>query len=201
MGRRVLETGFWAAVFFGLFFLVVMAPTCEAQQWSRRGKSNVFVFARTLSSDTTSGLGITLKMDNTTVYGIGAEFDFSDYLGLGLDLYGGTTDFTATSLGATDTADTNIVGYEMSLNFNALKTRLTPVATATIGWINFDGDWSSGFGFSETDFAYGLGAGLRWDITDHFLIKALYRSTWTKLEDTDSSLRLDGVEASVGLSF
>jgi opacity protein-like surface antigen len=201
MGRRVLQTGLLTAVFFGLFFFVVAASTCDAQQWSRRGKSNVFVFARTLSSDTTSGLGMTLEMDSTTVYGIGAEFDFSDRFGIGLDLYGGNTDFTATAPGVADTADTNIVGYEMSLNFNALKTRLTPMATATLGWINSDGDWSSGFGFSETDLTYGLGAGLRWDVADHFLIKVLYRSTWTKLEDSDSSLRLDGVEASVGLSF
>ena len=34
-----------------------------------------------------------------------------------------------------------------------------------------------------------------------FLVKAIYKATWTKLEDTDNSLLLDGIALSIGYTF
>jgi hypothetical protein len=51
------------------------------------------------------------------------------------------------------------------------------------------------------DFSYNLGGGLRWDINDHFLIKAIYRATWITMEDTDDAVLLDGISFSVGYIF
>ena len=73
--------------------------------------------------------------------------------------------------------------------------------TGGIGFINFRGDWGPGFDFNETDFSYNVGGGFRWNITDHFLIKAIYKATWTKLEDADSSFLLDGIAVSIGYTF
>ena len=85
------------------------------------------------------------------------------------------------------------------MDINLLKSQITPLMTGGIGSINFSG--ASGFSeFNETDFSYNLGVGIR-DATDHFLFKVLYKATWTKLEDSDSSIKFDGLNLAIGYIF
>ncbi len=65
---------------------------------------------------------------------------------------------------------------------------LTPLITGGIGFIDFEGEIVIlGLTYSETNFSYNVGAGVRWDIGDTFLLKLLYRLTWTEQEDTDDT--------------
>lgn len=183
--------------------LVVFITTpivCNAQDWSRKGKGEIFALGQQMTGDTTTGLGIELEVDDTIVGGFGMGFNFHDHLNLNMDMFFGSTDLIAKGYGATVKADTDLFGMDVNLDYNILKSRFTPMITAGIGFINFSGD-VSGYDFDETDFSYNLGAGFRWDITDHFLIKGIYRVTWTELEDTDDSITLDGISLSVGYLF
>lgn len=89
---------------------------------------------------------------------------------------------------------------DFNLDVNILKSRFTPMVSGGIGFIRFTGGFNGG-AFDETDFSYNLGWGFRWDVTNHFLIKAIYRATWTKLEDSDESILLDGISLGIGYVF
>ena len=183
--------------------LVVFITTpivCNAQNWSRKGKGEIFALGQYMSGDTTTGCGIEMEVDDTTVGGFGIGYNFLDHLNLNMDMFFGSTDLIGKGYGATVKVDTDLIGMDVNLDYNILKSRFTPMITAGIGFINFDGD-VGGYDFNETDFSYNLGAGFRWDITDHFLVKGIYRATWTELEDTDDSIILDGISLSIGYLF
>jgi opacity protein-like surface antigen len=194
-------------IFFSLCWVMTSNP-CIAGEWSRMRKAEFFVFGQSMGGDTTTattaGLRPTLELDDTIVGGLGYGFNFTDNINLNTDFYLGSTDLTGRVSGVTLTGDTDLFGWDLNLDINILKTRFTPLLTGGIGFINFNGSWNSAVGdmhFSETDFSYNLGGGFRWDVSDHFLIKALYKATWTKLQDTDDNMMLDGVSLSIGYLF
>lgn len=155
-----------------------------------------------MSGDTTTGLGIEAEVDDTTVGGLGIGHNFHDHLNLNMDMFFGSTDIIFKGYGRTLKLDTNLFGMDINLDYNILKGRFTPMITGGIGFINFSADGgTTSSDVSETDFSYNLGAGFRWDVTDHFLIKGIYRLTWTELEDSDGSILLDGVSLSIGYVF
>ena len=183
-----------------LVVFITTSIVCNAQEWSRKGKGEIFALGQQMTGDTTTGLGIEVEVDDSIVGGFGIGFNFHDHLNLNMDMFFGSTDLIAKGPGTTVKTDTDLLGMDFNLDYNILKSRFTPMITGGIGFINFSGDFS-GYDFDETDFSYNLGAGFRWEITDHFLIKGIYRVTWTELEDTDDSIMLDGISLSIGYLF
>jgi len=183
-----------------LVVFITTSIVCNAQEWSRKDKGEIFVLGQQMGDDSTTGLGIELEVDDTIVGGLGIGYNFHDHLNLNMDMFFGSTDLIAKGYGETVKADTDLFGMDFNLDYNILKSRFTPMITGGIGFINFSGD-VGGYDFKETDFSYNLGVGFRWDITDHFLCKGIYRFTWTELEDTDDSILLDGISLSIGYLF
>lgn len=176
------------------------STVCRAQEWSRKGKGEIFALGQHMGADTTTGLGITLELDDTIVGGFGVGTNFNDHVNLNTDFFFGSTNVTGRASGVEVEADSDLIGWDVNLDINILKSRITPMVTGGIGFIRFKGD-VLGFDFDETDFSYNVGGGVRWDATDHFLIKAIYRATWTKMEDTDEAILFDGVSLSIGYIF
>lgn len=200
MKEKLRTVSLLTIMFLSLIAFVMTSTVCSAQEWSRKDKGEIFALCQHMSGDTTSGLGIEMEVDDTTVGGFGIGSNFNDHLNLNADMFFGSTDMIGRAYGVTVTADTYLFGMDFNLDVNILKSRFTPMVSGGIGFINFTGDFNGG-DFDETDFSYNLGAGFRWDVTDHFLIKGIYRATWTKLEDTDDSILLDGVSLSSGYVF
>jgi hypothetical protein len=100
--------------------------------------------------------------------------------------------------------DATLFGGNVNLNYNVLKRRFTPVITAGLGFRNY-----SASDLNETDPAVNVGAGLRWDITDHFFIKAVGGVTWTELQNENfynlftgqGSILIKSASLSVGYKF
>ncbi len=201
MKKKVHTTKFLALIFAGLLFCVMTSTVCRAQEWSRTGKSELFAFGQYMSGDTATGLGIALELDDSIVGGFGGGTNFNDHFNLNTDLFFGSTDVAAKGSLSSLKGDTTLFGWDINLDFNILKGHITPVLTGGIGLIKFDGDYENGTPFEETDFSYNIGGGLRWDVTDHFLIKTMYRATWTKIKDTDEVIRFDGINLSIGYIF
>lgn len=204
--NKVLVYSCWF-IFLSLCLAMTSNP-CMAQEGSRMRKSEFFVLGQSMGGDKTTGtfagLKSTLALDNTIVGGLGYGFNVNDNVNINTDWYFGSTDITGRVSGVTLRGDTRLLGWDLNLDINFLKTRFTPLLTGGIGFINFNGSWNSAVGnedFSETDFSYNLGGGLRWDVSDHFVVKALYKATWTKLKYTDDNIMLDGVSLSVGYVF
>jgi opacity protein-like surface antigen len=197
--------------FLGIISLTAMAflltsNDCRSQDWSRKGKTELFVLGQQMDGDSTSadelGISFDIEVDDTFVWGLGVGHNLNDYINLNGDIWFGSTDIESAPLGIPVKADSDLVGMDFNLDYNILKSRFTPIVTGGIGFIYYDGNFDvGGSDFSETDFSYNLGAGFRWDIGEHFLAKALYKLTWTELEDTDDTLKLDGVNLSIAYVF
>jgi opacity protein-like surface antigen len=193
--------------FLAVFFLLVLS-ICSAPAWSRKGNNEIFAFGQAVSGDTTTGSDISFEIEDSFVGGLGAGTNFSDHFNLNADLFVGAADCTAEYTVTTSyyTADATLewtsflFGCDINLDVNALKSRITPMATGGIGLITFGGD-VIGVAFSETDFSYNIGGGIRWDVTDHILIKALYRVIGTKLQDTDDAIYFTGIYVSLGYAY
>lgn len=191
-------------VFVVVLNLAVFISAGNAQDWSRGGKSEIFAFGQYMRGDETVGdvfdIDIKMELDDTIAGGIGYGYNFNDHFNLNMDIFYGKSEIKANALDESLKADTDMLGFDFNVDVNFLKNRITPMITGGFGWITFKGD-VEGIDFDETDFSYNVGGGIRWDISDHFLIKAVYRSLWTKLEDTDDSLRLDVIAFNIGYIF
>ena len=188
-------------IIFLLFF--VAAIPCKAQEWSRRGRIELYGMVQNMSGDSTSASDLevmSMKLDSTSVIGLGYGTNFSDHVNLNMDFWLGSTNVIGEALGVTVQGDTSLLGLDFNLDINLLSRRFTPLVTGGVGFIKFSGD-VEGFPFSETDLSYNYGGGLRWDATDHLLFKVIYRFTKTQLEGTDKAVMLDGPVFSVGYVF
>jgi opacity protein-like surface antigen len=182
--------------------LFMISTICSAQEWSRKGKGEFFGMVQTVGSttmhSTIPGLEFSAKVDSTTLYGLGFGGNINDHFNLNTDFLFGSQDWTATWEDVTVTEDYNLWLWDINLDYNVWKGRLTPLVTGGIGFLNINGGL-----VSETHFSYNLGAGLRWDLTDNLSLKALYRwtSTWDALEDSDDKLELDGFSFGIVYMF
>lgn len=168
---------------------------------NRNGKSEIIALVQYMSGDTATGLGINITLDDTVVGGLGLGHNFSDHLSVNSSLYFGSMDITAGAFGMAAEGDTSLVSLNINIEYNISKNNLTPLFTGGAGFIKFDGEYDNGPEIKETDLSYNLGAGLRWDIANKFLLKTIYKVTWVKLEDADESMLFNGVNFSAGYMF
>lgn len=196
--KRKVRTIRSLTIALSLLAFVITPSVCKAQEWSRKGKGEIFGVIQTMSGDKTTFSGAyyeTGEMDDTTAYGFGFGWNLNDHLNLNTDLLFGFTDITQTRGATTVTSDTDLFIWDINLDYNILKDRLTPMVTGGIGFIRF-----SGVVYDEVGFSYNFGAGLRWDVRDNLSIKAMYRGTWTEWEYGDRML-LDGITVSIACMF
>lgn len=198
--QKIVNRNSLLYVIFILLSLIMTSSICYAQNFKRKGRTEIFGLIQQMSGDTTTGLGMNMEVDSFTGFGFGSGYNFNENFNINFDIFFSSTDINAGVYDISVTGDSSIWGLDFNLDYNILKTKITPIVTAGIGFINFSGDFQ-GFDFNETDFSYNLGIGSRFDITEHFLIKGLYRATWTKLEDTDKKIMLDGISLSLGYNF
>jgi opacity protein-like surface antigen len=185
-----------------------LAAVCNAEDfWSRKGKEELLLIVRpvTITRTTSTLINATLEMEDTTFYAFGYGANLDDHFNLNFDAAFWTNfDFKLKSGGTVvNHSDVDSMSMNLNLDYNIFKDRLTPVVSAGIGFIRFDGNWDNTFigNFSETDFTYNLGFGARWDITDNIGFKALYRNMWAELEDADDATKFDGVSFSLMILF
>lgn len=182
------------------------APQISTQApWSRSNKAEIFMVVHQWSESDSTGGGVTMDFDKSTMFGLGGGINMNDHVNLNGNMYFGSLDV----MGHLDSSyynnvgvssDSTVIGLDMNIDLYLLKGRVTPLVTGGIGYVSFSGD-VEGWSFSETDFSYNLGAGVRCDVSDHFFIKALYKSTWVTLEDADDSSKFDGLSVAVGYVF
>jgi opacity protein-like surface antigen len=179
-----------------LLLLFTVSHAFGEDGYARRGKTELFALGQTMGGDSVTEAGIKLEIDNTIVGGIGMGYNFFNNLNLNTDVYFGSTDVEALTWFGKAGMDADILGFDLNLDYNIINGPFTPLLTTGIGYIRFEADDDIG----ETDFSYNIGAGFRYDV-NHFFLKAIYRATWTQLEDTDETLLLDGVTLFAGYIF
>jgi opacity protein-like surface antigen len=108
----------------------------------------------------------------------------------------------------------------MNGTYNFFQSRLTPFVTGGLGWTWIDtniaseppqaGCWWTWYGYVCTSwqntktvdaFSYQLGAGIRYDVSDSFVVQGSYRMTWMNLKDAEGTPNIDGFQLSIGWKF
>jgi opacity protein-like surface antigen len=207
--RMDVKTTKLSKVAIFLLIFAVTAGICGAQEYSRMGKAELFGTIQTLASEDVDYLfpdilPITLDLDSTIVYGIGYGYNFTDHWNLNTDLLFGSTnaDIKISCLKVGD-EDMDYVLWNVNLDYNIFKNRLTPLVTGGIGLMDFGINTKAhGLGeVQESNVSFNLGAGVRWDVKDNVLFKLIYKATWTELNHADNDQRFDGVSFSVAYMY
>jgi opacity protein-like surface antigen len=196
-----------------LLVFTMTASFCSAQEYSRKGKTELFGTIQGMSSEEvvypfTNILPVKLDIDSTTVYGVGYGQNLTDHWNFNMDLLFGYADTDVKIVH--DVIDVKVGSVEMdyilwdiNFDYNIFKSRFTPLVTGGIGLMDFSiNTKATGVGeVNDTSFSSNLGAGVRWDVTDYLLLKVIYRSTWTEFSDADEDQRYEGVNFSVAYMF
>ena len=206
----VKTTKFSTITIISLLVFTMTASLCSAQEWSRKGKAELFGTIQKMGSEEveypfTHILPVTIDIESTTVYGVGYGYNLTDHWNLNTDLLFGSADADVQIAGiyTVETEDMDYILWDINIDYNIFKSRFTPLVTGGISLMDFGIDTTAtGVGkVHETNFSYNLGAGVRWDVMDNLLLKVIYRSTWTEIKDGDNDQRFDGVSVSVAYMF
>ena len=210
---KVQTTKLSTITIISLLVFTMTASLCSAQEWSRKGKAELFGTIQKMSSEEveypfTHILPVKLDMDSTTVYGFGYGHNLTDHWNINTDLLFGYAD-TDVMNGSEfqfmldKNVEMDYILWDINVDYNILKSRLTPLVTGGIGLMDYSVNTKAdGVGeVNETNFSYNLGAGVRWDVMDNLLLKVIYRSTWTEFSDADEDQRYEGVSVSFAYMF
>jgi opacity protein-like surface antigen len=185
------------------------------EAFSRQNKFDVYGIGEYLhQGDTTftdfNGEKAKLKLEDTGLGGIGLAFHFNDFIAIHTDfLFGPATFRSQVDGGPSYTLgdDGFIQSGRLNVDYNIINRRLTPFITAGIGYQYFEVDqhdydyYYSYYYYYETDFTWNVGAGVRWNVTDNFFIKATGGAQWLKYEGADNVTTQIEAALAIGCTF
>lgn len=196
-----------------LLVFTMTAGLCSAQEWSRKGKTELFGTIQHMGREqveysypeglSANVLPVKLDMEGTNIYGVYLGYNLNDHWNINTDLLFGSADTDVKIVDTTvDTEDMDYVLWDINIDYNLFKSRFTPLVTGGVGLMNFSIDTTTHAGnVHESNISTNLGAGIRWDVKDNLLLKVIYRSTWTEMHNADNDQRYDGVSASVAYMY
>jgi opacity protein-like surface antigen len=200
MKKQILNSTFAIVTFISFAAIDALAAgPFEKMSRMKEKPGEFYGYVRTITGD--SEIGTVTFSQEGVGGGIGAAFHFNDYLSVNTELGGGSMDTTVIdTTGTIGSVDLSFFEWKVGMDYNILKTRLTPFLSPAIGLQSQSAD-VAGVSIQESVLTYGIGAGLRWDISERFLAKASYRMDWASFEDTTTSTRFDGFVIALGYKF
>jgi opacity protein-like surface antigen len=156
----------------------------------------VYAVVQQMKGNKTTFMDQELEVADNLLGGFGAGLNIEN-VNLNMALLFGSTEITSGSFNL----DTEVFGFEANLDYAFFSGILSPLISAGIGSITFTDSFVAYEDLNETNFSYNLGGGIRCVFSEHFLLKALYKATWTKIKETDSSIQLDGISINLGYIF
>jgi len=173
---------------------VAYADNLFTESANRQGKTEGYLIFQPTSGDSIgSDSFFEQKTDDTTFIGFGMGVNGKNG-GLNLNtefVYGSTNILYEFSdgRGTSETAkswDLSILGASLNADYNFLKSRF---------YFSFDIPGGYDILLAGSEFSYSVGGGARWDITDKFFMKGLYKMTST------SSFSFNGISLNLGYVF
>jgi len=187
------------------------------EPFSRENKFEVYGIGEYLhQGDTTypTPFGSTVKvtMDDTGLGGVGVAWHFNDFFSVHGDFLLGPATFHAQGPGGPSYAlgqDAFLQTTRLNFDYNIINRRLTPFITAGFGYqylqveentpYNYYYYWDNYY--SETDFTWNVGAGIRWNVTDNLFIKVTGGAQWLQYQDAQHVTTQFGGSFAIGLTI
>ncbi len=187
----------------GIFLLLssLGCSTALAQGSDRAGSWEVGFNLADFSSEQLAGAGgSALNIDNDIGWGFTVNYNITDRLAVGGDLTWSNPDYDAkqvidgTNLVATVSAELDIATIHLKGTYYFTDGALAPYIDAGAGWTQIDSNladgppttgcwWDPWWGYvctsfydtyTETRTSYSYAVGLRWDLTDEFVVRGSY---------------------------
>jgi hypothetical protein len=156
----------------------------------------VYGIVQQMNGDKTTFQQEDLEVSGGTLGGFGAGLNIVN-VNLNMALLFGSTEITSETI----KLDSKLFGFEANLDYAFITGIISPMVSAGIGSITFTDSFAAYENFNETNFSYNIAGGLRCVFSDHILLKALYKASWTTIKETDSAIQLDGIAVHVGYIF
>lgn len=167
---------------FGLSFSAVSAQSLD-----------FYLTGHQMPGDQTTSEELVLEIEDVVVGGFGTGISAGKYnVNLGF-MFGSTN-----AVSEDNVLETKLFNFDLNLDYRLLDFCVSPLLSAGFGSMTFSDSHYKIESFNETDFSYNYGAGLQATISKQFVIKALYRTTVTKLKETDDSLQFKGFFFALG---
>lgn len=178
---------------FVLSSLLFFSDTCIAQFDE---VFEVFAVGQQMNGDKTTSAGKELEVSDNIMGGLGAGINIDNF-NLNMVFLFGSTEITMEDV----ILKSKLFGVEANLDYSFLSSAISPVISAGIGSINFTDSMVAYETLNETNFSYNFAGGLRGVLYDHFLLKAIYKATWTKIKETDDAIQFNGISINLGYIF
>jgi opacity protein-like surface antigen len=156
----------------------------------------VFAIVQQMKGDKTKFDDQELKVADNTLVGFGAGLS-GENINLNMAFLFGSTELTSESI----KLESKLFDVEANLDYVFFSGGISPLISAGIGSITFTDSFTGYENLNETNFSYNIAAGLRAVLSDQILIKGLYKTTWTKIQDSDSAIQLNGISVLLGYIF
>lgn len=172
--------------------------------------------------------GTTASLDDDLGLALTFGYRFNERLELTFGLDWSTVDYTvdvapgtAGGLGFNGHGDLEAFTPYVGLNFNFLRGDITPYVSGKVGWSFIDTNipdgppvsscyWDPWWGYvcgtwqetrSIDELAYGLGAGVRWDVTSAITVRFGYEKRWIDLSEATSTPGFDMLTLGVAARY
>jgi hypothetical protein len=179
--------------------LAIIPATASAQLRDRTGRWEATIQTRYTGSETANFTnGDAINFGSAFGLGLGFAYNFNNKMQLGVDFSWASADNTYVAPGGSSIQAT---GYSSGLYlngvYNFIDGPITPYVNGFIGGVYFDTGvpdsvgtgcyWYPWYGYvcgpvsyskTSTNFTYGAGVGVRWDINDQFFVKGGVQQQW-----------------------
>jgi opacity protein-like surface antigen len=193
----------------------------------RTGKVELtFQLFNTFDEDFTASNDVDVEQDDTYGFGLGVAYNFTEHWALGFDFNWSEPDYEVHYLREDLTegrfkADADIFTGQLKGIYNFRKGHFTPYVEAGAGWTYYDSNVSDGDGFlycywhpfygyicsaytdtyDETNFSYGGGLGLRWEVNERLLLKTSYTLLAVDFNGSGSDPLLQSIKFEIGSRY
>jgi opacity protein-like surface antigen len=198
--RRAQRSLLHLAFGWSLAVHAAAAIAAEPQDTSREDRYEVVTSAQYLTVGAVSQGPTHIDYGDGFGGAIALNYHIDDRLTVGLEFSATGLDSSLTEGGRQTNFSTLLYGGFFTVDYHLLESPLTPFVEAAMGVESFTSEFR-GYTSSDTSFAGGGGAGVRWDIGPNWLLKLTYRITATGLQDADNWTTVQTVLLSVGYRF
>jgi opacity protein-like surface antigen len=179
-----------------------------------------------LATSTSSGNGSSIDFDARLGFEFGVDYYVIDRLAIGFDLAWVRPNYDAVLVPDDGSADieirhqANVWTGQFNATYNFTDAVVTPYVEAGLGWTNFDsnvadgppstGCWWGPWGYqcanfysthSSSNFSYGAGFGLRWNVNYDMSVKLGYRIVEIDTGSAPEKPTMDSVQVEIAYHF
>lgn len=171
---------------------------------TRARKYELFLLGQMFEGgDATLPNGTNIEFEEAIQGGFGLGYNASPHFNYNVEMIFGTTDTVYRTGGVPFLRDESVMFFlNANVELYLLEGPVTPLITAGLGFFNATLEQKiGGAKITETDFSYGYGAGVRWDINDKIFLKGVYRFTITELEGFEEEHEFESINIYLGIKF